>query len=349
MLNWFPEREIYLRSQGRVRFVRISPQVQFALVTALTLGFGIWLCMSLLALIAHWQRDTERESLQQRATQIRLEDGNLRRNRRQYDDRTRALESRQRQLENIVRRYLGMALPRPPAPRPDQHSSRAPIDQRLASIEHQQLGFAAEVVRSASTQDMKHRATLKLLGLSVPQGEDARGGPFIPYDGPMPVASGRVPDALFAALQDSLGQWQASRRFMTALPAGLPVTSMDLTSAFGVRADPFTHRRALHPGQDFRGAVGGPIMAAGVGKVIHAGWLAGYGKAVMIDHGYHLVSLYGHMSRIFVQDGQAVRRGEPVGLIGSTGRSTGPHLHFEVRLNGRSINPWPLMEMNLVR
>jgi murein DD-endopeptidase MepM/ murein hydrolase activator NlpD len=113
---------------------------------------------------------------------------------------------------------------------------------------------------------------------------------------------------------------------MTALPAGLPVTSMDLTSAFGVRADPFTHRRALHPGQDFRGAVGGPIMAAGVGKVIHAGWLAGYGKAVMIDHGYHLVSLYGHMSRIFVQDG-----------------------HFEVRLNGRSINPWPLMEMNLVR
>jgi murein DD-endopeptidase MepM/ murein hydrolase activator NlpD len=224
-----------------------------------------------------------------------------------------------------------------------------PIDQRLAAIERRQLGFAADVTRSTSAERARHGATLRMLGLRAPGGNDARGGPFIPYNGPMPSLRTPSPDMLFAVMQSSLDQWQSGRRLMTALPAGQPVPTVDLTSPFGVRYDPFTRRPAVHPGQDFRGPYGSPIMAAGVGRVVHAGWLAGYGKAVMIDHGYNLVSLYGHMSRILVHGGQAVRRGDELGLIGSTGRSTGPHLHFEVRLDGRSINPRPLMEMNRVR
>jgi murein DD-endopeptidase MepM/ murein hydrolase activator NlpD len=349
LLRWFPEREIYLRSQGKVRFVRISPVAQCALASALTVGFGLWLCASVSALAVHWHLDSERETLQQRATQIEREDNNLQRNRRQLDHRTQTLESRQQQLETIVHRVLGIQLARPPALKADKHSALTPIDQRLASIERRQLGFATAVTRSTSAEQERHRATFKLLGLPVPQATEAQGGPFIPYNGPMPSVLGLSPDALFAAMQSSLGQWQASRRFITALPAGQPVTNVDLTSPFGVRYDPFTRRPAVHPGQDFRGPYGSPIMAAGVGRVVHAGWLAGYGKAVMIDHGYRLVSLYGHMSRIIVKDGQTVRRGDEVGLIGSTGRSTGPHLHFEVRLDGRSINPRPLMEMNRVR
>jgi murein DD-endopeptidase MepM/ murein hydrolase activator NlpD len=320
---------------------------QLVLTTAIVAGFAIWLGMSFSALIAHWRIAGERDTLEQRATLIQRESSNLQHNRRQLDDRTRTLESRQKQLENIVHHYLGYNLG--PAAKPARQAAFVPIDQRLAAIEQRQLGFAAQVTRTTSAEQARHRDTLKRLGLRVPQGNTGEGGPFIPYDGPMPPPSDKAPAALFAALQSSLDQWQASRGLMTALPAGIPVTNVDLTSAYGFRYDPFTHRPAIHPGQDFRGPYGSPIMAAGVGRVIHAGWLAGYGKAVVIDHGYHLVSLYGHMSRVLVQDGQMVKRGDPLGQIGSTGRSTGPHLHFEVRLDGRSINPLPLMEMNRVR
>lgn len=348
LLGWFPEREIYLRSQGKVRFVRISPVAQCVFATALLFGIALWLGTSLSALVAHWRLAGERQDLQQRATRIEREDHDLQHHRRQFDDRTRTLESRQRQLEDIVRRTLGFQLARPPVSKADEAAKLAPIDQRLAAIERRQIGFAAQVTRTTEARQARQRETLRRLGLPVPRGNMAEGGPFIPYDGPMPPAAAD-PALLFAALQSSLDRWQASRGLMTALPAALPVANVDLTSSYGVRYDPFTHRPAIHPGQDFRGAYGSAIMAAGVGRVIHAGWLAGYGKAVMIDHGYRLVSLYGHMSRVLVQDGQAVKRGDPIGLIGSTGRSTGPHLHFEVRLDGRSINPWPLMEMNHVR
>jgi murein DD-endopeptidase MepM/ murein hydrolase activator NlpD len=303
--------------------------------------------MSLSALVAHWRIANERDTLEQRATLIRRESSNLQHNRRKLDDRTKTLESRQKQLEAIVHRYLGYNTS--PTPKPDKPAAFVPIDQRLAAIEQRQLGFVVQVTRTTSAEQARHSATLKRLGLRVPQANTGEGGPFIPYKGPMPPPSEKAPAALFAALQESLDQWQASRGLMTALPAGIPVNNVDLTSSYGFRYDPFTHRPAIHPGQDFRGAYGTPIMAAGVGRVIHAGWLAGYGKAVVIDHGYHLVSLYGHMSRVLVQDGQMVKRGDPLGQIGSTGRSTGPHLHFEVRLDGRSINPLPLMEMNHVR
>jgi murein DD-endopeptidase MepM/ murein hydrolase activator NlpD len=353
VLHWFPEREVYLRSRGRVRFVRISPMVQLVLAAALLAGFGLWLATSLSALIEHGRLDAERERLDRQAAQIEREDRNLQRNRRQLDQRTRTLESRQKQLEGIVQHYLGIEFSRPATAKPDRQSSIAPIDARLAAIERRQLGFASAVTRSTSAEQARHSATFRRLGLRMPAslrtGDDARGGPFIPYDGPEPQASGQSPAALFAGLQYALGQWQASKGFLAALPVGRPVGLLDMSSPFGVRFDPFTRRPAVHPGQDFRGGYGEPILAAGVGRITHAGRLAGYGNAVVVDHGFHLISLYGHMSRILVHDGQTVRRGEPLGLIGSTGRSTGPHLHFEVRLDGRSINPRPLMEMNLVR
>ena len=306
--------------------------------------------MSLSALAEHVRLASERASLQAHSQEIQVQDRNLRHNRRQLDERTRTLETRQRQLERIVQQYLGIEFSRPPA-KVGQAADPAPIDQRLALIEQRQLGFASEVTRTTSAQQAQQRNTFRRLGLPSPpaNGGDARGGPFIPYDGPVPTGAAPSPDQLFAGLRYSLGQWQASKGFLAALPVGHPVSTIVMSSPFGVRDDPFTHRPAAHMGQDFRGPMGDPIMAAGEGRVTHAGWLAGYGKAVMVDHGYHLVSLYGHLSSILVRDGQEVRRGDRLGLMGSTGRSTGTHLHFEVRLNGRSINPRPLMEMNLVR
>jgi len=119
-----------------------------------------------------------------------------------------------------------------------------------------------------------------------------------------------------------------------------------ITSSYGYRRDPFTGGGAMHSGIDFKGPKGQPILAAAGGRVTHAGWKSGYGKAVEITHGNGLMTRYAHLSRIDVAAGQRIEQGIQLGAMGSTGRSTGTHLHFEVRLNGRAINPQPFLEAN---
>jgi murein DD-endopeptidase MepM/ murein hydrolase activator NlpD len=113
-----------------------------------------------------------------------------------------------------------------------------------------------------------------------------------------------------------------------------------LVSSFGRRSDPFSGHGAFHPGVDLSAGRGTPVRAAAAGIVVHAGWNGGYGRMVAVDHGGGLQTLYAHLSRIDVIDGQEVHRGQIVGGAGSTGRSTGAHLHYEVRQNGTPINPY---------
>jgi murein DD-endopeptidase MepM/ murein hydrolase activator NlpD len=106
-----------------------------------------------------------------------------------------------------------------------------------------------------------------------------------------------------------------------------------------VRVDPFLHIAAMHTGLDFRGDSGEPIHATAAGTVSNAGWSGGYGKMVEIDHGKGLATRYGHLSEIDVAVGDTVRIGQVVGKLGSTGRSTGPHLHYETRVDGEAVDP----------
>ena len=117
-----------------------------------------------------------------------------------------------------------------------------------------------------------------------------------------------------------------------------------ITSGFGYRRDPFNGRAALHSGIDFKGAMGSPIFAAAEGRVTFAGRKGGYGNAVEVTHSNGLLTRYAHLSRIDVRPGQMVAAGATLGGLGSTGRSTGPHLHFEVRINDRAVNPRPFLE-----
>jgi murein DD-endopeptidase MepM/ murein hydrolase activator NlpD len=112
-----------------------------------------------------------------------------------------------------------------------------------------------------------------------------------------------------------------------------------ITSGFGYRIHPIFHLRRLHTGVDFDCNLGDPIRAAAPGTVIEAGWRGGYGKCVIIDHGGGIATLYAHQSTILVSIGQEVARGQVIGKVGSTGYSTGPHLHFEVRVNGSPVDP----------
>ncbi len=111
-------------------------------------------------------------------------------------------------------------------------------------------------------------------------------------------------------------------------------------SGFGYRPDPFTGKTHLHTGLDIAGAKGTPVYATADGKVISAGWAGRLGKIVIIDHGYGYKTVYGHLDEINVRKGQAVKRWQTIGLMGSSGRSTGPHLHYEVHKNGKALNPW---------
>lgn len=111
------------------------------------------------------------------------------------------------------------------------------------------------------------------------------------------------------------------------------------TSGFGYRRHPIFGIRRLHTGQDIAAPRGAPVLAAADGRVMYTGWFGGYGKIVILDHGDGVSTLYAHLSAILVRSGAAVRRGQPIGRVGSTGYSTGPHVHFEIRINGRPINP----------
>ena len=117
-----------------------------------------------------------------------------------------------------------------------------------------------------------------------------------------------------------------------------------VTSSYGYRRDPFTGAGAMHYGLDFRGPIGSPIYAAAKGKVTFVGRKSGYGNVVEITHGNGLMTRYAHMSKFAARRGQTVDAGTVIGAIGSTGRSTGPHLHFELRINNRAVNPRPFLE-----
>lgn len=123
-----------------------------------------------------------------------------------------------------------------------------------------------------------------------------------------------------------------------ALPSFWPAAGF-MTSSFGWRRNPMGYQWRHHSGVDVGGQIGDPVWAAAAGTVVYAGWNGSYGKAVKIDHGFGVVTLYAHCSQLLVEEGQRVRRGQRIALIGDTGRSTGPHLHFEVRLDNNAVDP----------
>ena len=163
---------------------------------------------------------------------------------------------------------------------------------------------------------------------------------------PMSTPISRQQERQFHSL---LGQWKALDQASGArasVPSRRPIDNFRYTSAFGIRSDPFHRTAAMHAGVDLAAPTGTPVHATANGVVSRAEVAPGYGNLVQINHGASIQTRYGHLSRIFVTLGQRVRRGEVIALVGSTGRSTGSHLHYEVRIADQSINPLPYMAHN---
>ncbi len=139
-------------------------------------------------------------------------------------------------------------------------------------------------------------------------------------------------------LQDQYELLADKKAFLTALPVRKPVIGY-YTSGFGIRKAPYGGRVKMHEGLDIANRPGTPIRSPAEGTIVHAEPRAGYGQVVVVDHGYGIETWYGHTSRILVKKGEHVKRGQSIALVGNTGRSTGPHLHYEVRINGTPVDP----------
>lgn len=214
----------------------------------------------------------------------------------------------------------------------------------LAQVEARQLAFIEALTRYADMRSARAEMAMRRLGLN-PQvvtaaDRSAMGGPLIP----MSTGPGSKLDPRFARFGASLARMSAIEQALVRIPNTLPASLDYISSGFGYRVDPFTGGGAFHAGLDFRGPIGAPILAAAAGTVSFTGVKQGYGNCVEISHGNGLLTRYAHMSRIVARVGQVVGPGRMIGAIGSTGRSTGPHLHFEVRIADRPVDPRPFLE-----
>ncbi|MEM7665420.1 MAG: peptidoglycan DD-metalloendopeptidase family protein [Pseudomonadota bacterium] len=225
-------------------------------------------------------------------------------------------------------------------------SAILPEARGLAEIEARQIAYVERLTRFADARAKRAEAAIRKLKLDPKamvrnaERSGAMGGPLELLS----TSSDGTVDPRFERLGLSLARMNALERALNGIPQVVPASVQKITSGFGYRRDPFTRRGAMHNGIDFKGARGSPIFAAAQGEVAFAGWKSGYGKTVEIRHDNGMMTRYAHMSRLDVKVGQDVAAGETIGGLGSTGRSTGPHLHFEVRINDRAINPRPFLE-----
>lgn len=209
------------------------------------------------------------------------------------------------------------------------------INKALRSIEAEQVDNIRSLTENAYQTAETIKGALESAGLEVAAdfGESNAGGPLIALDDPTHFEAG------VEELDDALAALDGLRDAAKRLPIANPAPGAPVSSSFGARKDPLLGTAAFHSGIDFRSSSGVPVRATGKGTVVKAGWNGGYGRMVEVDHGDGLVTRYAHMSAISVAVGDPVAVGSEVGKVGSTGRSTGSHLHYEVRRNGEALNP----------
>ncbi len=219
--------------------------------------------------------------------------------------------------------------------------SVARVATGLSAVEAGQTRALNALERRAQASIGRWRAISSETGLTISRftsqaksPNSAQGGPFVPLPGNGPFES-RVNQVQNAILQAAL-----VGKALNTLPLTRPLPAENaITSTFGSRSDPFLGSAAMHTGVDFRAPSGVAARVTAPGKIIEAGWNGGYGNMVEVDHGHGITSRYAHLGSISVSVGDTVAKGEMVGRVGSTGRSTGPHLHYEVRIDGDATDP----------
>jgi len=219
------------------------------------------------------------------------------------------------------------------------------LEQELSEVRDTQGSVLSRLSEKATQQIEEAEELLALTGLDVdellsrqgvlPVGQ---GGPFVAAT---PVSGSTVDQfsATVAALDLHMDRWEGLQQMLKALPLSAPIDNSYITSGFGQRLDPFTKKLARHDGVDFAGRPRTPVFVPAPGEVVFAGRRGGYGKMIEIDHGYGVHTRYAHLGTILVKVGDKIRYRDEIGLMGNTGRSTGAHLHWEILMNTRAIDP----------
>ncbi len=356
--GWFIDREFFMRANGQVRFLKLSAQLQRRVAGTVASVVGLWLVVTLGMAINQVSVTAQRMALSQQEAKVESAEERVANYRDSIDEVAKDLDRRQKMLESLSDQYLG-DVPEAKAETPATAKSTdedktvktisavVPEAAGLARVEVRQIQFAEKMTKVALARTSKAEAAIRQFGLNpdvlARQARSAQGGVFEPFFG---STKKDVRDPRFLKLAASLSRMDAMERALAAIPTSMPAAAVMMSSGFGFRSDPFTGAGAMHAGLDFKGPVGTPILAAAHGRVTFAGFNGGYGKTVEITHANGLLTRYAHLSGVHVTRGQMVHRGLQIGRMGSTGRSTGSHLHFEVRLNGRAINPRKFLEAN---
>lgn len=350
-----------MRTDGHVRFLRLSAGVQRKAALVAVTGLSAWLIGT--ASLLGWQAWTswQNRDFEERAQAVQLAEARVAAERRSVEQIANSLDNRQDQLETLFKSHFGdqpdeaepeaSAPPAPadaakilPASAAVPAEAAPPKDQvaRLRESGLRQEQMVASLTEAATRRTERAEQALKSFGIKA-NSREAQGGPFLPWLGrPAKVKL----DPGLQRLASILQRMEQVEALLMAVPSGRPADGMSLTSGFGYRYDPFNGQRAMHAGLDFRGPHGSPIRSAAPGKISFVGVKSGYGNVVEVDHGHGIQTRYAHLSGFNAKVGQAVQSGEAIARMGSTGRSTGTHLHFEVRVNGTAVNPRRFLEAN---
>lgn len=374
----FPERQLYFRANGVVRFVSLSPRIQMG-GASIALLFVCWVMMTSVNFIL---RDSALAAKEQRIEELARSydalDAEMRSLQVDVLGKTRQLKERQNYLHELINQQDKDAPP-PPAPAatakpqagvrtetgfmarilkyetaPGDLSVQV-IKRELARLESHQQDLARNLVTALAAEIDAIVDVLQSTGMSkeglfrqafgsaagAAPPVTGQGGPFIaPDDGKAMERLARSADEdIFANLARYHGELQALYGVLKTAPFVEPLEDYYVSSSYGQRRDPFNKRRAFHHGADMAAWSGSPIKAGASGRVKTARWKGAYGNLVEIDHGNGFVTRYGHLRQFKVKVGQTVSAGDVLGLVGSTGRSSGPHLHYEIWFDGKALNP----------
>lgn len=382
--KYYPERQIFMRVEGRVKFLKFNPEVQMFLTVCLMI-FLSWVGVST---VTYLTRDMVMENKINQITDLRAEykrlDGDYSALTTEVELRTEKLEERQKYLESLIEgngtpkleNASGTPLERPLKSKPIKDKSQAMLIERI-------LGAGSAYADSDIPHETSRaQALLKLRQIDLKQQKNARslyaisqqkitdidrvlkntpvnidrlvkqyegdtrgmGGPYFPEEGFSTLFS-EDDNSIYLALQDDALRLNIATSALNSFPSGEPAAKYYISSPYGSRIDPFTKRKSSHYGLDMAGWPGTAIQASEKGKVIKAGVSGPYGRMVEIDHGNGFHTRYGHMNKLHVKKGDHVKYGQKIGDMGKTGRATSSHLHYEVWFEGKVVDPLPFIEV----
>jgi murein DD-endopeptidase MepM/ murein hydrolase activator NlpD len=351
--GWFIDREFFMRADGQVRFLRISAQLQRRVAAVIAGVIGLWLLITLGMAINQVSISFERMALVSKEAKVQSAEERVANYRDSIDSVAKDISKRQDALDSMAEQLqsqlpAGTKVPESSSISNDETvkkvSAAVPEAAGLAQLEARQIRFAEKLTFIANLRAKRAADVLRQYGLNPDSiTETAQGGPYIPFFGGSNEA---IKDPRFDRLAIALQHMNSMEQALANMPTSMPASVMTMSSNYGYRHDPFTGRGAMHSGLDFKGPIGTPILAAASGQISFAGVKSGYGNCLEITHANGLVTRYAHLSSFTVALGQRVNRGVQIARMGNTGRSTGSHLHFEVRLNDQAVNPLKFLEAN---